>query len=612
MKSLFVFTTSLVAIALIAPFAPAFRSLTGDTNVAHLKMGLVNIKSLYSDGPDLEMNRANIQENLKRHFYFIDHLAADGVEFVGFPELSINGYHFSKNMTWLKLDGPEVKALQKKAIEKGVYISVGLAIEDTDGKRWNIQIVIDPQGRIVGLHRKIWLTQEKGHVEPGIEHKVFDVKGLKMGIAICADGTDRKNLKALVDNGAQIIYGPHANTTGGTIAGWYRFRSAWSGPDGWIAQLKVYAALHNHAAHYNPEFAAPAGKGSPANWASGAWFIGPDGKTLAQMPSSTQRGDSKEFVLIYSVPIVPSAEKQTNKKTPRSPIIDAHMHVWSDDTVKFPFTHPYDDKFMPLKIPASVQLLLKEMDEYGIDQCVLVQTIYHGWDNRYLVECLKPHPKRFLGQGLIDPTDPQVTQKLEFWMRKHGLAGVRFSPMYYQGKDEWLNAKANDALWQKAQELGAVFNFFIASQQLPKLEDMVRRHPKVKVVIDHVARVDLDAENPEPEIKKLLALARYPNVSVKISELSLLVPSKKYPYRETFPLVKRVYDAFGPDRLLWGTGFPGATRGEAGRPSLQQELAIIQKELPFLTPQDRAKILGENAARVWGFDRVRDAQSRQP
>src|SRR5262249_17775929 len=163
---------------------------------------------------------------------------AEGAEFVGFPELSVNGYHFSKNMTWLRLDGPEVKLLQKIAVLKGIYLSVGVALEDADGKRYNAQIVIDPRGRIIGVHRRSLRTKEKGFTEGGSEHKVFDVKGLKMGICICADGTDRKNLQALVDNGAQIIYGPHANSTGGTTAGWYKFRSTWGGADGWIAQMK--------------------------------------------------------------------------------------------------------------------------------------------------------------------------------------------------------------------------------------------------------------------------------------------------------------------------------------------------------------------------------------
>src|SRR5262245_60438836 len=277
------------------------------------------------------------------------------------------------------------------------------------------------------------------------------------------------------------------------------------------------------------------------------------------------------------------------------------MHVWSDDPVKFPFAHPYNAKFVPPKTAASLELLVREMDEHGVTHCVLVQTISHGWDNRYLVNCLKAQPKRFRGQGLIDPTDPNVADKLEFWMKEHGLAGMRFSPIYYQGKDGWLNARATDRLWKKAAELGAVFNFFIAAEQLPKLEEMIARHPRVKVVIDHLGRVDLEAKDPEPEIRNLLALARYPNVCVKVSELSSLLPTKKYPFRDAYPFVKRVYDAFGPDRLLWGTGFPGATRAEAERPTLQQELLLIQKEMPFFTAADRAKILGKNAARVWGF-----------
>lgn len=288
----------------------------------------------------------------------------------------------------------------------------------------------------------------------------------------------------------------------------------------------------------------------------------------------------------------------------KAPVIDTHMHVWSGDPERFPFAHPFDANFKPPKIAATVELLLKEMNEFGITHCVLVQVVGHGWDNRYLAHCLKAHPKRFRGQGLIEPTDPKVADKLDSWVREHGLSGMRFSPMYYQGKDDWLNAKASDALWQKATDLGAIFNYFITTQQLPKLEDMIRRFPKVPVVIDHLARVDLKAADPLPEFKKLLALARHASVWVKVSELSVLSPSSKYPYKDTFAWVRRMYDAFGPDRLLWGTGFPGATRAQAGRPSLREELDLIRKEIDFFTAEDREKILGRNAARLWKFEKT--------
>jgi len=279
-----------------------------DRNAGRLKMALVCMKSLYSDGADAAANRAGIEANLKRHLAFIDRTTAQGAEFVGFPELSINGYHFSNTMTWLSLSGPEVKVLSRKAAQKGVYVSAGIAEQDADGKRWNTQFVLGPGGEVVGWHHKIWLTKEKGFMEAGTDHNVFEVKGIKMGISTCADGTDRKNLQALVDNGARIIYGPHANTTGGTTAGWYKFRAGWGGPEGWIAQLKVHAALHNQAGLYGPEFDPPPAPDGNTGWASGAWFIGPDGKTLAQMPPSTRKDDSKEFILLWDIPF-PKAMK---------------------------------------------------------------------------------------------------------------------------------------------------------------------------------------------------------------------------------------------------------------------------------------------------------------
>jgi len=288
---------------MILTIAESIGAQPAEKNPGHLKMGLVNLKCLTSDGPSAETNRANIQANLKRHLYFIDELASQGVEFVGFPELSVNGYHFSKTMTWLSLMGPEVQALRQKAAQRGVYVSAGLAEEDAAGKHWNTQVVIDPKGAILGWHHKIYLTKEKGFTEAGTDHKVFEVKGLKMGIAICADGSDRQNLQALVDNGARLIYGPHANTTGGTSAGWYKLRAGWEGPEGWIAQLKVYAALHNHAGLYNPSYKPPSANDNNTGWASGALFLGPDGRALARMQPSSQKSDSKEFVLTYSVPI---------------------------------------------------------------------------------------------------------------------------------------------------------------------------------------------------------------------------------------------------------------------------------------------------------------------
>jgi len=287
------------------------------------------------------------------------------------------------------------------------------------------------------------------------------------------------------------------------------------------------------------------------------------------------------------------------------PIIDTHMHVWSNDPLRFPFAHPYLKAFTERPHEATVEMLLKDMDRHGCTHSVLVQVIYHGWDNTYIAECLKQSPKRLKAHGLIDPTDPNVADKMEFWMKEHGLHGMRFSAIYYQngkhGGDSWISASETHRLWRKAEKLGAVFNFFIAPQQLPKLEKMVRTHPEVKIVIDHLSQIDLGGENPEPDFQLLLAMARYPNVWVKVSELSSVSKSGTYPFADAYPYVKRVYEAFGPDRLLFGTGYPGAVRTAYKRPPLDKEIDLIRKEIPFFTPEDREKILGRNAAQLWGF-----------
>ncbi len=146
------------------------------------------------------------------------------------------------------------------------------------------------------------------------------------------------------------------------------------------------------------------------------------------------------------------------------------------------------------------------MDANAVTHAILVQTICHGWDNRYTAYCVRACPSRLRGHGLIDPLDPNVADKLAYWIQEQGLSGMRFSPMYYRGKDDWLTAEPAERMWKRAAQLGAVLNFFIATEQLPKLETMIRKHPDVPTIIDHVSQIDLSAADPLPEMKKLLAL----------------------------------------------------------------------------------------------------------
>ena len=82
----------------------------------------------------------------------------------------------------------------------------------------------------------------------------------------------------------------------------------------------------------------------------------------------------------------------------------------------------------------------------------------------------------------------------------------------------------------------AIFNFFIAANQLAKLETMLADYPGVKVVIDHLARVDLTGPDPAREVAQLTRLARYPERLGQGVGAQHLSPSKKYPYADTLLL----------------------------------------------------------------------------
>jgi predicted TIM-barrel fold metal-dependent hydrolase len=286
-------------------------------------------------------------------------------------------------------------------------------------------------------------------------------------------------------------------------------------------------------------------------------------------------------------------------------IVDTHMHTWSGDEARFPFAHPYSDDFKAPEVAATVERLVEDMDQNGVAHAIIVQTIFHGWDNTYTVYSVNRYPDRFVGHGLIDPTDPRVADKLDYWMSEHGLVGMRFSPIYYHngnhGGDSWITSRAHHRLWKRASRLGAVFNMFIHSSQLPRLGQMVERYPGVKIVVDHVSQIDLAAEDAQQQLDNLLALSRWPNVWVKLTDLTSVSPSKQYPFSEAMPYLKQVYDAFGADRLLWGTGYPGAVRTAFDRPTLARELELVQSQFSFMSGEEKRKYLGLNAQQLWGL-----------
>ena len=278
-----------------------------------------------------------------------------------------------------------------------------------------------------------------------------------------------------------------------------------------------------------------------------------------------------------------------------SPVIDTHLEVWTFDP-KFPFHHPERPDLKRVPVEAPIENEVAEMREFGLRYAVLINPRFYGWDNSYISDSLHRYPKLFVAHGLLNPEGSDLAGTLRYWVREHGFQGMRFSPLYHPNST-WLNSKEHYPLWKEAERLGAVFNFYILPHQMPMLEDMAGRFPGVKIVVDHLGKPDLRSADPWPEFRRMFRLKRFSQVWVSASEPYELSLAKEFPYRDTYPFFKAVYEEFGGRQLIWGTGYP-KPRWELPIP---QELEFVNQVLDFYTPQDRKRILGENALRIWKF-----------
>ena len=243
-------------------------------------------------------------------------------------------------------------------------------------------------------------------------------------------------------------------------------------------------------------------------------------------------------------------------------IIDTHLHVWSDDAERYPFAEGRTQVG-----GGSVELLNQTMDEVGVDKAVIVQPIYYLFDNRYVADCLRRFPGRFAAIGLVDPKAPDAVDRLEKLVREDGFGGLRIHSSRLDHPSEWA-APDQDPLWRRSEELGTCFIVHGPAANLPHLEPIIGRFPEVPVVLDHIGGAPTDEEPPFPLLSHVLDLARFPKVYVKFTPQAHK-SELPFPHADTFPAFRRIYDAFGPQRLMWGTNFPGVMKGVGYGPALE-------------------------------------------
>lgn len=270
-------------------------------------------------------------------------------------------------------------------------------------------------------------------------------------------------------------------------------------------------------------------------------------------------------------------------------IVDASVHVWDNDVARYPWS-PLDGVDVPANAAPAAEMLA-DLGEAGVNAAVCVQPRSYGYDHTYLAAAIRDFPGRICGVCLVDSDNDNAPEKLTELVGA-GFAGLRIIAV--AGGKDGLAGHAIHPLLQRAGELGTSVSLLVDPDRFESVGIVATGHPSVTFIVDHLGLCT--PTSPPDRSAALIALARIPNVSVRVSALTALSETG-YPFADLHSLVRSVYRAFGANRILWGTDYPYVLDSS----SYRQSLEAVEAHMPFIDPADLSAILGGNAARIYGL-----------
>lgn len=272
--------------------------------------------------------------------------------------------------------------------------------------------------------------------------------------------------------------------------------------------------------------------------------------------------------------------------------IDAHVHVWTPDTAKYPLDANY--KVADMQPPSfTPEQLFEHCRPSNVGRIVLIQMSFYNFDNSYMLDMIAQHRGVFSGVGIVDHHAADVAAH----MKSLAAKGVRGFRLHARGNaaEQWANDDGMTTVWRTAREANLAICPLINPSDIPHVDAMCQKFPGTKVVVDHFARVGITGKVDPGELNALCRLARFPDVHVKTSAFYAL-GRKQPPYTDLGPMIHRVLQAFGAERLMWASDCPFQVQGEH---NYESSIALIRDRLDFLSTDEKQAILGKTAERVF-------------
>lgn len=284
---------------------------------------------------------------------------------------------------------------------------------------------------------------------------------------------------------------------------------------------------------------------------------------------------------------------------PEGVLIDTHIHMFARDRLRWPLhpNSPYDPDVRDLED------YRKFIAESKIDHSIIVHPEPYQDDHTYLQYCIEnePSPGFFKGTCLLDALLDETPGRMAVMKEQYGdrLVAMRIHAMNPPGsppetggaiKNRDLRDPRVKRVWRKADELGIAIQMHFLPHHAPEIMALASEFRDVPVILDHLARAGMGTP---ADYQEVLKLAKPPKVYMKYSAVHYSSKGE-YPYADAKPIVKQAYEAFGPDRMIWGgLGYNMA--------DFEKNIRLLDMMFDYAPEADRRKIRGLTARKLFGF-----------
>jgi predicted TIM-barrel fold metal-dependent hydrolase len=233
------------------------------------------------------------------------------------------------------------------------------------------------------------------------------------------------------------------------------------------------------------------------------------------------------------------------------------------------------------------------MGKAGVDRVIIVPPSWEGDRNELALVAAAQHKDRFAVMGRLDIYRDDAKEQIRNWLKQPGMLGLRFAlhtPLlerpFVSGELDWV--------WRAAEQSGVPVMVLVPHRLMPSIARVAERYPGLKLVMDHLGLVHGKDEEAFEGLGELLSLARYSNVAAKASIMPFYT-ADQYPFKRLHSHIRRVFDAFGPKRMFWGSDLSRLPC------TYRQGVTMFTEEIPWLTAEDKEWIMGRGVCEWLGW-----------